>query len=78
MQNFPILLLLAAVVLVNGWTDAPNAIVTPVASGVLSFRTAATLAAFCNLLGVLSSAAVSDAVARTHCRAHGLRSGLGP
>ena len=65
MQYLPVLLLLAAVVLVNGWTDAPNAIVTPVASGVLSFRTAATLAAFCNLLGVLSSAAVSDAVART-------------
>ena len=45
MQYLPVLLRLASVVLVNGWTDAPNAIVTPVASGVLSFRTAATLAA---------------------------------
>lgn len=65
MQYLPVLLLLAAVVLVNGWTDAPNAIVTPVASGVLPFRTAAIMAALCNLLGVLSTAAVSDAVART-------------
>lgn len=61
----PVLLLLSAVILVNGWTDAPNAIVTPVASGVLSFRTAAAMAALCNLLGVLFTAAVSDAVART-------------
>ena len=65
MPYLPVLLLLAAVILVNGWTDAPNAIVTPVASGVLSFRTAALMAALCNLLGVLSTAAVSDAVART-------------
>lgn len=61
----PTFLLLAAVIVVNGWTDAPNAIVTPVAAGTLSFRTAACMAAVCNLLGVLSTAAVSDAVART-------------
>ncbi|MBO5034644.1 MAG: inorganic phosphate transporter [Oscillospiraceae bacterium] len=65
MPYLPVLLLLSAVILVNGWTDAPNAIVTPVASGVLSFRRAASMAALCNLLGVLSTAAVSDAVART-------------
>jgi len=59
------LALLAAVVLVNGWTDAPNAIATPVAAGTISFRTAAVLAAGCNLLGVVSAAAVNDAVART-------------
>ena len=58
-------LLLAAVILVNGWTDAPNAIATPVASGVISFRKAALLAALCNLLGVLVTSAVSDSVART-------------
>ena len=65
MSYLPVFLLLAAVILVNGWTDAPNAIVTPVAAGTLSFRTAACMAAVCNLLGVLSTAAVSDAVART-------------
>lgn len=59
------LLLLSAVILVNGWTDAPNAIVAPVASGSMSFRSATVLAALCNLLGVLSSATVNDAVART-------------
>lgn len=59
------LLLLGAVILVNGWTDAPNAIVAPVASGSMSFRAATLLAALCNLIGVLSAAAVNDAVART-------------
>jgi len=59
------LLLLAAVVLVNGWTDAPNAIATPVASGVLSFPAAAALAAACNLLGVVATLRLNDSVART-------------
>lgn len=65
MSLIPVLALLAAVILVNGWTDAPNAIATPVCSGILSFRRAAALAALCNLLGVVCTAAVSDAVART-------------
>ena len=33
-------LLVLAVILVNGWTDAPNAIATVVTTGVLSFRRA--------------------------------------
>lgn len=65
MPLLPVLLLLAAVILVNGWTDAPNAIATAVAAKVLSFPAAAALAALCNLLGVVCTAAVSDAVART-------------
>lgn len=65
MGTFSVLLLLFAVVLVNGWTDAPNAIATPVAVGVLSFPAAVALAALCNLLGVVTSAAVSQEVART-------------
>lgn len=65
MPLLPVLLLLAAVILVNGWTDAPNAIATTVAAGVLPFPAAAALAAVCNLLGVVCTAAVSDAVART-------------
>lgn len=65
MPYFPVLFLLAAVIFVNGWTDAPNAIVTPVASGAMPFRRAAGMAALCNLLGVVSTAAVNDAVART-------------
>ena len=65
MPILPVLLLLAAVILVNGWTDAPNAIAAPVAAGVLPFRRAAALAAVCNLLGVVCSVGFSDAVART-------------
>lgn len=65
MPLLPVLLLLCAVILVNGWTDAPNAIATPVAAGTLSFRSAVALAAVCNLLGAVCTAAVSDAVART-------------
>lgn len=60
-----VLFLLAAVILVNGWTDAPNAITTVVASEALSFRAAAVLAAVCNFLGVAVSAQASSAVART-------------
>ncbi len=62
---YPVLFLLAAVILVNGWTDAPNAITAPVAAGVLPFPLAVAMAAVCNLLGVVCTARVSDAVART-------------
>ncbi len=65
MPFLPVLLLWGAVILVNGWTDAPNAIAAPVAAGVLPFPAAAALAAVCNLLGVVCSTRVSDAVART-------------
>ena len=65
MSVWPVLLLLAAVILVNGWTDAPNAIATTVAAGVLSFPAAVALAAVFNLLGVVCTARLSDAVAQT-------------
>ena len=58
-------LLVLAVVLVNGWTDAPNAIATAVATGVLPFRRAAVLAAVCNLLGVAGMTAYNATVAET-------------
>lgn len=61
----PVFLLWGAVILVNGWTDAPNAIATAVSAGVCSFPAAVFLASICNLLGVICTAAVSDAVART-------------
>lgn len=54
-----------AVILVNGWTDAPNAIATAVTSGAMSFRSAVRLAAVCNLLGVACICAVNTAVAET-------------
>lgn len=58
-------LLILAVVLVNGWTDAPNAIATAVASGVLAFRRAVVLSAVCNFLGVWLFAALFPAVTDT-------------
>ena len=61
----PVALLTLGVILVNGWTDAPNAIATAVASKALSFSAAAVLAAACNLLGALLSAIYFPAVTRT-------------
>ncbi len=45
------IIILAAAVFVNGFTDAPNAIVNCVASGCLPFKKAAFMAALCNLTG---------------------------
>lgn len=58
-------LLTLAVVLVNGWTDAPNAIATAVASGSVSFRGGVVLAAVCNFLGVWLISLLAPAVADT-------------
>lgn len=58
-------LLTLGVLLVNGWTDAPNAIAAAVVTRAISFPKAAALAAVCNLLGVLCTAPVNAAVART-------------
>ena len=60
-----ITLLCAAVVLVNGWTDAPNAIATAVSTGALPFRRAAALAAVCNLFGAAAATVGGAAVAET-------------
>ena len=61
----PVALLTLGVLLVNGWTDAPNAIATTVASGALPFPAAAALAAVCDLLGALLAAALFPAVTET-------------
>ncbi len=58
-------LLTLAVLLVNGWTDAPNAIAGVVVTGALPFRPAVLLAAVCNLLGVLCVTSVNASVAET-------------
>lgn len=52
-----------AVIFVNGWTDAPNAIATVVSTGGLVHRQAALLASICNFLGVFIMAGISPAVA---------------
>ena len=58
-------LLAVAVIFVNGWTDAPNAIATAVGSGALSFRRAVQLAAACNFIGAAVSCLLFPAVAAT-------------
>lgn len=57
--------LILAVLLVNGWTDAPNAIACAVVTDALSFRRAVLLAAICNFFGVLWAALFVPAVAET-------------
>ena len=71
---FLLSLLTLAVILVNGWTDAPNAIASAVSSRALSFRSAAALAAVCNFGGAALSSLLHPAVADT---VRGL-SGFGP
>lgn len=46
-------LLVLGVVFVNGWTDAPNAILSAVCSKALTYRKAVLIAAVCNILGLL-------------------------
>lgn len=58
-------LLVVAVIFVNGWTDAPNAIATAVGSGSLTFRRAVALAVACNFVGAAASCLLFPAVAAT-------------
>ncbi len=57
--------LILAVILVNGWTDAPNAISTCVSTRSLSPAGALTLAAICNFAGSVGMALINSSVART-------------
>ncbi len=52
------------VILVNGWTDAPNAIATCVVTRCMSARAAILMAAVFNFLGVFVMSIVSDSVAQ--------------
>lgn len=60
-----VLVALGGVIFINGWTDAPTAIATCVASGAMRERRAAMLAALCNLLGVALSFALNPTVTET-------------
>ena len=53
------------VVLVNGWTDAPNAIATCVSTQSMSPKAAILMAAVFNFLGVLVMTMVNASVAAT-------------
>ncbi len=58
-------LLTLGVVLVNGWTDAPNAIATCVSTRAIEVRKAIIMAAIFNFLGVLVMTLINAKVAAT-------------
>lgn len=58
-------ILILGVVLVNGWTDAPNAIATCVSTRAIGVRPAIIMAAIFNFLGVLIMTLVNKSVAAT-------------
>lgn len=58
-------LLILGVILVNGWTDAPNAIATAVSTRALAVRPAIVLAAVMNFLGVFVMTMINATVAET-------------
>jgi PiT family inorganic phosphate transporter len=62
---FITVLLTIGVILVNGWTDAPNAIATCVSTRSISPRAAVLMAAIFNFLGVLVMTLVNKTVAET-------------
>ncbi len=53
------------VILVNGWTDAPNAIATCVSTRAIGVRKAIIMAAFFNFLGVFVMTMINKSVAMT-------------
>lgn len=58
-------LLTLGVILVNGWTDAPNAIATAVSTRAISVRAAIMMASFMNFLGVFVMTLINATVAET-------------
>lgn len=69
MLGNPMLLISAiltlGVILVNGWTDAPNAIATCVSTRAIGVRKAIIMAAVFNFLGVLVMTSINASVAMT-------------
>lgn len=57
--------LIMGVILVNGWTDAPNAIATCVSTRAISPKAAIIMAAVFNFLGVLIMTMINKSVAET-------------
>jgi len=54
-----------AVIFVNGWTDAPNAIATCITTRAIRPRPAILMAAVCNFAGLLVMTAINQQVAET-------------
>ena len=58
-------ILTMGVILVNGWTDAPNAIATCVSTRAIEAKKAIIMAAIFNFLGVFVMTAINASVAMT-------------
>jgi PiT family inorganic phosphate transporter len=58
-------ILVLLVVMINGWTDAPNAIATAVSTKAMTPKSAVLMAAIFNLFGVLFMTLVNSTVAQT-------------
>lgn len=69
MGQYPVLiittLLTLGVILVNGWTDAPNAIATCVSTRAMKPGAAVLMAAVFNLIGVVTMTLINKSVAET-------------
>lgn len=62
---FMAVMLTLGVILVNGWTDAPNAIATCVVTRCMSPKSAILMAAVCNFFGVFIMTLINATVAET-------------
>lgn len=62
---FITVLLTLGVIFVNGWTDAPNAIATCVATRCMPVRAAIMMSAVFNFLGVFVMTQINSSVAST-------------
>ena len=62
---FIVSVLTLGVILVNGWTDAPNAIATCVSTRSMGARSSIIMAAILNFLGILVMTAINATVAMT-------------
>lgn len=62
---FTAVILTLGVILVNGWTDAPNAIATCVVTRCMPAKAAILMAAVCNFLGVFFMTRLNSSVAVT-------------
>ena len=60
-----VVILVSAVILINGWTDAPNAIATCVSTRAMSPKAAIIMAVIFNFLGVLVMTMISSSVTST-------------
>lgn len=65
LQSILLSMLVLAVIFVNGWTDAPNSILTVVSTKTLSFRNAAIFAALSDFSGLLVTSLLCPSVAHT-------------